>query len=544
MKRRKMMLLLLVGFVPFLLGFRFGGEIKYGQPVRFQHDPEGRNFYRGIAAGDVNGDGAIDLIVIRNNDQLTTYLPYLTHEVRIYKNKGTSLPIQDMFAKGTHQGGLGDADPDSVQIYKEEALYTAPLPGSPQYIYGPKKLAPGELGGAFYKFDAKTWVKAPFQIMAVTYTMKNSKKVVDSIYVSVAYPDGRIYLGYAGLAGFNFCNGSSYLYAGKVLQLKNPYVHKAGGVPNDAFGLWIRVEVEDATPTVANDVPGDVDNVDGLDEDAEAVGFDYRSRTYVLSTGLCCQHDAWKSTYHAMAAGDFRGNGTYDLILAPLRVLRWQQGDTPILQGMSARIYRLTPTRYRGDLGSDLIWADCMNQGQTCINYQIAFMQAVDMDRDGKDDLLFAHGGIPTWLPSKGSTFANQNSYTGRLNPPPVSMCNVWADNLRLKTNTTSAERPENNKNGCPDLVSTSGCKVLVSYYASDKNRTPSYETYSEWNTVYDGTPEKVWGDPWVQNLGFNNVIIADIDSDGENEIIVTTGRTCQFWIFKKSTAKYLTMLR
>jgi len=505
MKRKKMMSLLLIGFIPFLFGFRFGGEVKYDQAVKFQHDSDGNNIYQRIAAGDVDGDGAIDLIVIRNIDRTTAYFPKLTHEVRIYKNKGPSLPIEQMFAKGTHQGGLGDADTpgsDSFQIYKEEAVnsvfYMEPYPTASQYNS-----------------------KARFYSMAVTYTMKNSKKVVDSIYI------GRAYM------GNYFCHLLQYYYAGKILRLKNPYVY-GGGNP---FGPWIRVEVDNANPTVANDVNGD------------NVGFAYNKETYILRTGdgeLYATSDGHKALYQTMAAGDYKGDGTYDLLLAPWRVLPTYQGDTVTIQNMWGRIYKLTPTRYRGYFTSDFIWGDALPGGGRSIS-QFYNMQAVDMNKDGKDDLLLhqaAGSNIPlSWLPSKGDGFANQNSYKGRLNEPTAAISSVWAANLRLRADLQN--KPANNLNGCPDLVLTSSCKVYASYYKSDKNLEPSIATYSEWNTIYDATGKtNNPTDVWMWNLNFNNVIVADVNNDGENEIIVTTGRTSQFWIFKKSTAKHLTMLR
>jgi hypothetical protein len=504
MKRKKMMSLLLIGFIPFLFGFRFGAEVKYDQAVKFQHDSDGNNIYQRIAAGDVDGDGAIDLIVFRNIDRITAYFPKLTHEVRIYKNKGPSLPIQDMFAKGTHQSGQGDADTDSVQIYKEEAVdglfYMEPYPTASQINS-----------------------KARFYSMAVTYTIKNSKKVVDSIYI------GRAYM------GNYFCNPSQYYYAGKILQLKNPYVY-GGGNP---FSWWKRVEVDNTNPTVAIEMNG---GPGGLS--------DYNKETYILRTGdgeLYATSDGHKVVYQTMAAGDYKGDGTYDLLLAPWRVWPTYQGDTVTIQNMWGRIYKLTPTRYRGYITSDFIWGDALPGGGYGIS-QFFHMQAVDMDKDGRDDLLLLQGagsGIPlSWLPSRGNGFANQNSYKGRLNEPTAAISSAWAANLRLRADLQN--KPANNLKGYPDLVLTSSCKVYASYYASDKKAqpVPSTATYSEWNTIYDGTEEKVWGDVWMWNLSFNNVIAADVNNDGENEIIVTTGRTSQFWIFKKSTAKYLTMLR
>jgi hypothetical protein len=62
MNQKKIMLLVLIGLMPFLLAFRFGGEIRYGDPTKFQVNILGYATFRDIAFGDVDGDGDLDII--------------------------------------------------------------------------------------------------------------------------------------------------------------------------------------------------------------------------------------------------------------------------------------------------------------------------------------------------------------------------------------------------------------------------------------------------------------------------------------------------
>jgi len=56
MKQRGMMLVVVLGLVPFLMAFRFGGEISYQDPTRFLVNDSGYALLQDVAAGDVDGD--------------------------------------------------------------------------------------------------------------------------------------------------------------------------------------------------------------------------------------------------------------------------------------------------------------------------------------------------------------------------------------------------------------------------------------------------------------------------------------------------------
>jgi hypothetical protein len=555
MKRKKMMSLLLIGFIPFLFGFRYGAEIMYDQPVKFLHDntvsTTNFNNYQKIAAGDVDGDGAIDLIVIRDVAKTATPSQHAVHEVRIYRNKGQSKPIQEMFAKGVDQGGQGDADTDSVQIYREEEETVGPVDNHAGGTGQPAKLFFYENKTVMPNILREKKSKAPFYSMAVTYKMMgtapNQRKVVDSIFIARAYIHQQLE-GFEHLPGsrycYNYCGATECYYAGKILQLKNPYV--TGGNP---FGKWKRVQYNASTQTV--------ETLDG-----DNTGFPYNSETYMLGANIYSNHDHWKTIYQTMAAGDYKGDKTYQLLLAPWRVDTSGGGDWPTTSGpgFSGLVYVYDPSdstkyQYRGMLLNDyynqtghVIYVDGTSSG--AITYsQYSHMQAVDMDMDGKQDLLVMQrdgSSVPiSWIPSNGANklFGTKSTDQYKLTvaqlPTPYS---IWAANLRVRADLQNL--PKDNSKGLPDLLFTplTELKVQVSYFAEKKGKSPSKDNYSEWNTIYDGTSDtKNASDAWMYNIRFNNVIAADVDNDGENEIIVTTDRTSQFWIFKKSTAKYLT---
>jgi hypothetical protein len=81
--------------------------------------------------------------------------------------------------------------------------------------------------------------------------------------------------------------------------------------------------------------------------------------------------------------------------------------------------------------------------------------------------------------------------------------------------------------------------------YSNKSEAAPAWGTYADFQAIYTA-PVSLTTDSaktWWYNIKFGRVITADVDNCGENEIIVTIrGRTAQYWIFKKSTVRYLTM--
>jgi hypothetical protein len=548
MKQKKIMLLALIGLMPFLLAFRFGAEMRYGDPIKFQVNSDGYAMIRDIAVGDVDGDGDQDIIVIYN---LSTSA-YKRNEVRIYLNQNAELGGTGPTALGGTPSGtvkdistlFSNSDENGTgNMYKIYQDGWRGVQGNTTAGYGPyfgRTSADMPISGIPSGVgDSTNDYRSYFSRLAVAYKTVSGKRVVDYILVARSYgPNGATW--YPSFAW------PQRRYAGRIIQLKNPYVLTANA--NDVKGAWLKKDAILLTQTH----PGNLNHFDpgyptSLPStlDADFYKDDY---TWKVPVG----DDAAKASLSAIELADLNGDGHYDLYAAPRQYHNADQsGDN--VQYAGASIYRYDNTG-TDDFGLDyndgspagnFIWSD----GSTGGTYnQFSDFHLVDINKDGIPDLLGLQGGGSSaplsWIQGRNTAgFFNTNCKNAQLNTGGT-MADIWAGNLRAPTSGTEGD----NNNGYPDLLCTRAAepKIEVSMYSNKNEATPSTATYSEWQAIYSAPSEEVTdvGNVWMWNIKFGHVMTADVDNCGQNEIIVTiSGRTAQYWIFKKQTTRYLTMM-
>jgi hypothetical protein len=548
MKQKKIMLGVLIGLMPFLLAFRFGGEIRYGDPIKFQVNSDGYAMIRDIAVGDVDGDGDQDIIAVYNLATST----YKRNEVRVYLNQNAELGGPGPTALGgTPSGTVQDIDTlfsnsdthgtgNMYKIYQDGWRGTQ---GNTTAGYGPyfgRTSADMPISG-MPSGDSSNDYRSYFSRLAVAYKTVGGKRVVDYILVARSY----------GPQGVTWYSSFAYTprhYAGRIIQLKNPYV--ITGNANDVKGAWLK---KDAT-LLSQTHPGNLNHFDpnyptSLPSTADA-DFYKDDYTWKVPVG----DDSAKASLSAIELADLNNDGNYDLYVAPRQYHNADQsGDNVQYAKASIYLYDNTGTN---DFGSDyndgspagnFTWSD----GSTGGTYnQFSDFHLVDINKDGIPDLLGLQGGGSSaplsWIAGRiTKTFANTKckDKSAELSSGGT-MADIWAGNLRAPT---AGDEGDNN-NGYPDLVCTRAAeaKIEISMYSNTKETTPSTATYSDWQAIYVAPSEELT-DPtntWMWNIKFGRVMTADVDNCGENEIIVTiSGRTAQYWIFKKQTTRYLTMM-
>ena len=539
MKQRKMMLLLMIGLLPFLLAFRFGGEIRYGDPIKFQVDepvnPYRSAVLRDIAFGDVDGDGDQDLIALYNLTAATER----RNEVRLYLNKNHEIGGTDPTALGgTPTGTVKDIDTLFPSSYIDG---TANAYNTHYKIYqdgwrGTQGTDPsfGRYTGELPAGDTSPDFRSYFTRLAVAYTTVSGKSVVDYIVVARQYgsPVAAYYSSFAYTPRH---------YAGRLIQLKNPYV--ATGIGDDAKGAW-RNNAGVAHPGNLNHFDVGYPGVSPSTTDANFYVDDY---TWKAAVG----DDTARATFNSIELAKLDADGDYDLYAAPRQYHNASQ-DGDWTQYGSARIYRYLNdgTNNFGNAyndnnpGGNYIWSDGSTNGTF---NQFTSFQLVDINKDGTPDMLGLQGGGSSaplsWIAgSNTGSFVNTNCKNAQLNAGGT-MANIWAGNLRAPTSGADGD----NNNGYPDLVCSRAATttVEISMYSNKNEATPSTATYSDWQAIYTAANSELTdvNNFWMYNIKFGRVMTADVDNCGENEIIVTVGNyTAQYWIFKKQTTRYLTM--
>jgi hypothetical protein len=431
--------------------------------------------------------------------------------------------------------------------------------------------------------EARTPAGAPFTVLAGT---------TNYLYVGDSAKFTRIYFGFSTLgSGMNltleYYNGSTLSWTpistitdhtnnlsvnGGISLPPSIDGKSAPNLPNWAqtavngtTKYWIRLTTSSGPGTnpqayfVATEHRGHMNQFDPnypagspttADADATKPQFYLDDYTWLASVG----DDSAKSTFSAIELADLNNDGDYDLFAAPRQYHNADQsGDN--VQYAKASIYRYDndgTNNFNNDYndskpGDNFLWSD----GSTNGTYnQFSDFHLVDIDKDGIPDLLGLQGGGSSaplsWIQGKtssGGSFSNTNCKSAQLNTGGT-MADIWAGNLRAPT---SGATGDNNK-GYPDLVCSRAAeaKIEASMYSNTKGTTPSTATYSDWQAIYTAPSEELTdvGNTWMYNIKFGRVMTADVDNCGENEIIVTvSGRTAQYWIFKKQTTRYLTMM-
>ena len=551
MKKRGMMLFVVLGLVPFLMAFRFGGEISYQDPTRFQVDSDGYALMQDVAAGDVDGDGDQDLIILYRSS-VAGVPKQARNEVRLYLNKNAELG-------GPPPTALGGTPSGTVQAINTlfPSLEVNDVANSYNTYYtiyqdgwsGTQGTDPsfGRTSGTRVTgWDSTYDFRSYFTNLAVAYKTVSGKQVVDYILVSREY--GSVTTSYYSSWGYN-----PRQYAGRIIHLKNPYT---GANPNDVKGPWLNragtathpgnLNYFDVnTADSENNADAVVPHVDTAPLFPQFYNDDYTWKVPYSSD------DVVRGTFNSIELADIDGDGDYDLYAAPLVYVNATQSGDNNRGSVAAQIYR-----YRNDgtnnfnnayndssPSSNFLWSD----GSTNpIGAQFGQFRLVDIDKDGRADLLGAQGGGSSyplsWIQgTSAGSFANTKCKNSLLNSAGT-LTDINAGNLRAPTSSGD------NNHGYPDLILTraADAQIEISMYSDDKhNATPAWGKYADFQAIYTA-PVSLTGDnakTWWWNIKFGRVITADVDNCGENEIIVTVrGRTAQYWIFKKNTIRYLTM--
>jgi len=536
------MLVIVLGLVPFLMAFRFGGEISYPDSTKFQVNSNGYALLQDIAAGDVDGDGDQDLIVLY---RLST-ASEKRNEVKLYLNRNAELGGPGPTALGgTPSGTVLEIDTLFPSLYLNDGV-TANSYNTYYTIYqdgwsGTQGTDPsfGRVSGnRVTGWDATADFRSYFTNLAVAYKTVSGKTVVDYILVSREY--GSVTTSYYS----NWTGYTPRQYAGRIIHLKNPYT---GANPLAVQGPWLN-RAGTATHT-GNAMNFDATTPDS-DHDANPSTAQSYNDDYTFKVPYSSADNA-RGTFNSIELADIDGDGDYDLYSAPLVYVAATQSGDNIPSVSPAQIYRYlnNNTNNFNDAyndsspGNNYLWSDGSTNPQ---GKQFGQIRLVDINKDGRADLLGAQGGgssyTLSWIAGTSTgSFANVRCKNSLLNSAGT-LTDINAGNLRAPTTGATGD----NNNGYPDLLlaRAADAQIEISMYSNVSEATPAWGTYSDFQAIYTAPTSETTdsGNTWMYNIKFGRVVTADVDNDGENEIIVTIrGRTAQYWIFKKSTTRYLT---